>query len=234
VLDATGVEVFNSLTKTRELSGVGTTPDIFANTVGVAISPDQKWLAAMLLNNDVAIVPLIDGIPDIENRMVVDSPLPTTPNGRDIAFDAAGNLHYISSGQGVYRVLAPGGHTVATTSFNGTVFDFDLETVVQPGDDDADFDGDGDVDGQDFLTWQRGLGLAGDLADGDADGDGFVDGDDLVVWRDQFGPGAPATPSAGAVPEPSTWALAALACAACIAATAPHRRAALARVKVAG
>jgi hypothetical protein len=164
--------------------------------------------------------------------LVVDTTTTETENsGRDIAFDAAGNIHYVSSGQSRYRVISPGGNTVATTSFNGTVYDFEIETVGGPGEDDADFDGDGDVDGADFLTWQRGLG-AGDQPAGDANGDDVVDGDDLDIWRTQFGPGA-ATPAAGAVPEPSTWALAALACAACIAAAAPQRRAALARVKIA-
>ena len=44
----------------------------------------------------------------------------------------------------------------------------------------ADFDLDGDVDGSDFLFWQRGLGKTapnGHIADGDADGDRDVDGD---------------------------------------------------------
>ena len=45
-------------------------------------------------------------------------------SGRDIAFDAAGNIHYVSSGQGLYRVLAPGGFTQATTSWNGTSYNF--------------------------------------------------------------------------------------------------------------
>ena len=51
----------------------------------------------------------------------------------------------------------------------------------------ADFNQDGDVDGDDFLTWQRGLGIGSTLADGDADGDGEVDADDLAAWRFQFG-----------------------------------------------
>ena len=49
----------------------------------------------------------------------------------------------------------------------------------------ADFDVDGEVDGQDFLAWQRGAGLnsGAALADGDADFDGDVDADDLSLWQ---------------------------------------------------
>ena len=67
---------------------------------------------------------------------------------------------------------------------------------------DADFDSDGDVDGADFLTWQRGLGLTGQTnnVNGDADGNGAVNGADLNVWRSNFGPAA--APVAAAVPEP--------------------------------
>jgi hypothetical protein len=69
---------------------------------------------------------------------------------------------------------------------------------------DADFDGDGDVDGADFLIWQRGVGLTGQTNNdnGDADGNGTVDGADLDAWQMAF---AMATPAAGAVPEPASW-----------------------------
>lgn len=71
---------------------------------------------------------------------------------------------------------------------------------------DADFDGDDDVDGADFLSWQRGVGLTGTATklDGDADGDHDVDEDDLTAWRGRF---AAATPAIGAVPEPHVGAL---------------------------
>jgi hypothetical protein len=70
----------------------------------------------------------------------------------------------------------------------------------------ADFDDDGDVDGQDYLIWQRGLGLTGaaNLADGDADDDNDVDGADLAVWQAQFG----TTGGVAAVPEPTALATA--------------------------
>ncbi|NOY41230.1 MAG: PEP-CTERM sorting domain-containing protein [Planctomycetes bacterium] len=80
----------------------------------------------------------------------------------------------------------------------------------------GDFDWDGDVDGNDFLTWQRGNGaLAGaSLGDGDGNFDEAVLGDDFLLWDSEFGqidplPGLSA--SVGAVPEPSSLALLGLA-----------------------
>jgi hypothetical protein len=106
----------------------------------------------------------------------------------------------------------------------GSDFDEVLNAVGGPvtPTDDADFDGDGDVDGQDFLTWQRGLGAlgSGELATGDANGDLDIDADDLAVWKTQFSASA-ATPAVGAVPEPACLALA--ACGA-LAALATGRR----------
>lgn len=52
----------------------------------------------------------------------------------------------------------------------------------------ADFDGDADVDGADFLTWQRNLGRNHVLtALGDANGDHLVNGGDLGAWKATFG-----------------------------------------------
>jgi hypothetical protein len=87
------------------------------------------------------------------------------------------------------------------TRLNG----FELHAVVaaQPG----DFDGDGDVDGADFVAWQTNFPKAtgATLAEGDADGDGDVDGADFVVWQTNF-PFSPA-PGATPVPEPAAWLL---------------------------
>lgn len=54
---------------------------------------------------------------------------------------------------------------------------------------DADFDDDSDVDGNDFLTWQRGLGTATGATNsiGDANADGIVDDGDLNYWKVQQG-----------------------------------------------
>jgi pectin methylesterase-like acyl-CoA thioesterase len=73
--------------------------------------------------------------------------------------------------------------------------------ITEPADPSADFDGDGDVDGRDFIVWQRGFGL-GDQTDnslGDANFDGDINELDLIVWQEQFGE---STPEVTAVPEP--------------------------------
>ena len=58
----------------------------------------------------------------------------------------------------------------------------------------GDFDIDGDVDGADFLTWQRGFGTIYNSAD-------------LGTWEANYGAVAPLAATSTAVPEPSTAAL---------------------------
>jgi len=45
---------------------------------------------------------------------------PTNGPAEDIAFDAANNIYYVSSGQGLLRVFTPGEYTRATTRSDGT------------------------------------------------------------------------------------------------------------------
>ncbi len=83
-----------------------------------------------------------------------------------------------------------------------------FEATVSPN---ADFDQDTDVDGRDFLIWQRGFGLSGQLDNnlGDANFDGTIDDLDLVVWQNQYAIG-PLVAVSTAVPEPCTLLLGAL------------------------
>ncbi len=72
----------------------------------------------------------------------------------------------------------------------------------------ADFDADGDVDGSDFLAWQRGFGKANALrTDGNSDDDTDVDASDLAVWTLSYGNAVP--PPAGELSAVSDQPLAA-------------------------
>ncbi len=68
---------------------------------------------------------------------------------------------------------------------------------------DGDADRDGDVDGFDFLTWQRNAGKSGDWSDGDFNATAFVDSTDRALWESQYGNTAPLS-AVAAVPEPSS------------------------------
>ncbi|TWU21399.1 hypothetical protein [Bythopirellula polymerisocia] len=62
-----------------------------------------------------------------------------------------------------------------------------IAALVQPQN--ADFDTDGDVDGRDFLQWQRGFGAVSgaNVSDGDANNDAAVNGLDLILWQEAYG-----------------------------------------------
>ena len=107
------------------------------------------------------------------------------------------------------------GESIAGTGYNGTV---SISYLGGTGNDvvlnlvagaleDPDFDNDGDVDGTDFLTWQRGVGtsIGATNGQGDANGDGAINGADLDIWKGDFGT---AEVAAGAVPEPGSCILA--------------------------
>lgn len=130
-LPAFGFGVTNDLDYGLWRARFGRTADILTNLTQIAVSPDQKWLAGMTNGSDVYVLPLVNGIPDLANLRIVESG--SINSGRDIAFDAAGNIHYVSSGQALYRVLAPGGHTVATTAWNGSAYTFGISTLPGAG-----------------------------------------------------------------------------------------------------
>lgn len=70
----------------------------------------------------------------------------------------------------------------------------------------GDYDEDNDVDGTDFLVWQRAFGTTSFDSPADGNSDGTVDVEDLDLWRDQFGTMVSSQTSAPwqAIPEPST------------------------------
>ena len=75
----------------------------------------------------------------------------------------------------------------------------------------ADFDKDGDVDGDDFLAWQTAFGCSSGCSV-DADGDDDTDGDDFLSWQAEFGSGVDVSSNAASVPEPQGVILALVVC----------------------
>jgi subtilisin-like proprotein convertase family protein len=116
--------------------------------------------------------------------------------------DAEGDYEFLDLPPGPYAVLEVGqpnwnptfpasasGHVVLlAVGQQAPNVNFGARSGVLTG----DYDRDDDVDGNDFLLWQRGLGSAvtpaGSGADGD--GDGVVDGGDLDAWQGGFGSSA--------------------------------------------
>ena len=83
------------------------------------------------------------------------------------------------------------GWIIGTGRFNGGS---DHAVILKPLKTPGDFDGDGDVDGRDFLAWQRNPEL-GDLAD----------------WLSAYGSNSLQAANSAAVPEPNTCLLTLLA-----------------------
>ncbi|MGI9427480.1 MAG: endonuclease [Bythopirellula sp.] len=77
-----------------------------------------------------------------------------------------------------------------------------LGSAAAPVIDNPDFDGDGFVDGNDFLIWQRGFGTGTMLSEGDANHDGLVNEEDLAVWEQHYG--QQSIGSIATIPEPTS------------------------------
>ena len=66
----------------------------------------------------------------------------------------------------------------------------------------GDYNGDGDVDADDYLAWTQTYGASGPNLKADGNRDGFVGAADFVVWRNALPTGGGV--SGTIVPEPST------------------------------
>lgn len=140
--------LWNSLTATRTIFPGAN--DLLEETGAVDVSPDGKWMAVVRRDNNVIqVLPLLDGLPDITNRVT----LPTQPASnfaRDLGFDAAGNLYVVSQGWLLLRVFSPGGRTEATTRSDGT---FSVTNIPLPFVTVAATDADGAEEGSDPVTF---------------------------------------------------------------------------------
>jgi hypothetical protein len=188
--------LFDSLTASQAL---GNATDIIANLNQIAISPDQKWLAGMLNFSDVLVLPLENGIPNLANRLIVDAG--NVNSARDITFDAANNIHLVSSGQALYRVLSPGGNTKTTLDWNGTSYSFTNQTISAGVA--GDYNGNGVVDAADYIVWRNGGPLQNEVSGVTP---GSVTPEDYDAWRARFGNNS-GSGSGSAVPEPAAAVL---------------------------
>jgi hypothetical protein len=113
--------LWDSLSAWRGYTGNSTAFDIyFSEMRGIAVTPDGKLLAGIKGNtNSINFLPLSGGVPNIGGLFVMPT-TPTTSIGRDLTFDAAGNLYTVSSGQGVLRIYSPGGFSTVTSGSDGS------------------------------------------------------------------------------------------------------------------
>ena len=95
-----------------------------------------------------------------------------------------------------FNISADGWTNSTTNLANGQTLAASV-TIFDP----ADFDQDGDVDGDDLGDWQASFGIDGG---GDTDTDLDSDGADFLAWQQQFTGSLDAIPAATNVPEPST------------------------------
>lgn len=129
VLDISGATIWNSLTESRSISNNPAASDILRLSRAIKVSPDGKTLAIIRDDNQTWAIRLTNGVPDLTRRVLIPT-FPATPTaGRDVSFDAAGNLYVVSSGVELLRIFSPGGDSTAVTRSDGT---FNVSIVELP------------------------------------------------------------------------------------------------------
>ena len=115
VVNSSGTLLFNSH---DESVAEGYANDLLSNTVAIAVSEDGRYLAAAKTNNVITIVPLTNGIPNLPQRFQYTG-FTNLSTARALAFDAADNLYFVSSGTLALSVLSLGYPAVAITTSDG-------------------------------------------------------------------------------------------------------------------
>ncbi|HWQ90452.1 MAG TPA: Calx-beta domain-containing protein, partial [Clostridia bacterium] len=118
VYDTDGVTVlFDSLQASIDI-GNGT--DVLANLRALKVSPDGKKLAVIRNDTQTMIVALTNGIPDLTQRTLVNTfGATSSSSGREVTWDAAGNLYASNISHEKLRVWSPGGSFTAITRSSG-------------------------------------------------------------------------------------------------------------------
>lgn len=186
------------------------TGDQFAKKFGGETGTDPDWFKLSIYGTDAMGNPPASSVEFYlaDFRGEVDTIVTTWTLLELNGLEDARRLHFnlSSSDVGIYGLNTP------------AYFAIDNISIVASGLT-GDFDADGDVDGRDFLLWQRQFGTAQDPFTGaDGDGDGLVTAADLALWQKNYARAAESSSRlAGStllIPEPSfcCFALSALAC----------------------
>ncbi len=125
VLDTDGLTVLWDSFLQSQLAGLtnATSGDVFRLARAIKVSPDGKRVAVIRNDTQTWIMSLTNGIPDISTRLLLNTFGATTTvssNGREVSWDAAGNLYAANVTQEKMRVWSPGGTTTAITRSSGT------------------------------------------------------------------------------------------------------------------
>ncbi len=191
-----------------------TTTGVTEGTSSMERTSPEGWLETFFISTSQIITDLSAGT---ELAMDVNVPLGSDTDTDWISFQFYVNSPTLGwqSSPSLYDAHATGdGDVTVTWDYSALVLDetdewFELGVIINPGEDrtlyldnlrvltagsPGDFDSDGDVDGADFLEWQRSNGTPSGLSD----------------WQGGYPPAA-ASASFGAVPEPASIGLLTLA-----------------------
>jgi hypothetical protein len=200
-----GANLYSINISTGQATPIGTAGFDFTEGGGLAVSPGGVFY----------------GTPQADKYGVFNSSLgtfsfitnPVKPAGgalADLDFDG-GTLYSLNKGPNAQNIVTIVPATGAVTNV-GAVPIIGLDAIAFKPYAAADFNNDGQVDGDDFGAWKGGFGLAagGSKAVGDADGDQAVNGTDFLKWQRQITFGSAVSPVAQGVPEPADAVLAVL------------------------
>ena len=177
------------------------------NGGNVAINASaQKTVTLTALNGNVTVAPAVSGSFSFVGTPPTQPVAPGTPAVYTLQLDPqAVPGHYIGTATFTTDISLGGG------LFKTFTYALSADVAAHPGDVNCD----GEVSGSDFNVIKANFGLAGlgttGWTLGDVNGDGEVSGSDFNVVKVHFGHTTADGVGAGAVPEPATLALLALA-----------------------
>jgi len=197
ITDASNLEISIDMAAMGDFEASVSTGDFFNWTYSIDGGATSALFTSSVDEAGSATYILADG-----DEVILNDPL--------IIANATGDETQLSNVfQTLTSILSGTGETLTITLTGRTdggseAFAFDnivIDGITILTEENADFNQDGNVDGGDFLAWQRGVGTGTTLSEGDANNSGTVDAADLAIWQTQFG----LAPLSGlvAVPEPS-------------------------------